>query len=47
VHDIELGEILDSRNYLLEEFTGLFFLDVAVLHDVVKELAPRGILHYE
>ena len=45
MHNIEPGNILNTAKELLEKSAYLFFLHPLVLHDVVKELTPGGVLH--
>ncbi len=40
-------EVFDSRNDLVEELAGFGLLDPLVGDDVLEELAPAGVLHYE
>jgi hypothetical protein len=47
VHDTQLGQILNSRDNLLEKLASLPFLNVAKLHDVVEQFPAWGVLHDE
>jgi hypothetical protein len=41
----QLFQVLDSREYLLEEFTSLFLLEFSVLYNIIKEFSTAGVLH--
>jgi hypothetical protein len=43
--DSERADILDSRDYLLEKTTSLWFFNPLVLDDVVEKFAARCELH--
>lgn len=45
--DIEFMEIWDASDDMLEEPTGLKFIQFGLLDDIVKELTLLDILHHE
>ena len=47
MHDPELMQVLYTANYLLEELACLLFFELLLLDDVVEELAPTDVLHYQ
>lgn len=47
MNNVEFGHVLNTREQLLKEAASLFLLDALMLHDVVEELATRGVLHDE
>lgn len=42
-----LVDVLNARDYLLEELAGLLFLESLTLHYVIKQLSATGVLHDE
>lgn len=47
VDDVQLMYVVNPRDYLLEKFASLFLLQSRVCHDVIKQLSPAGVLHYQ
>ena len=47
MHDPQLMQVLYTANYLLEELACLLFFELLLLDDVVEELAPTDVLHYQ
>ena len=47
MHNPDLMNVLNARDYLLEVFTGLLLHDSLLFHDVLKEFSARGQLHYK
>ena len=45
--DVQPADVLDTRNYLLEEPAGLLLLNSLHLYDVIEQFTPACILHYE
>ena len=45
MHDLQLRDVLNSRDDLLEEAAGRLLVHLLVLDDVVEEFATRGKLH--
>lgn len=45
VHDAQLVDVLDARDDLLVHLCGLLLLQVAILNDVLEQLAARTVLH--
>eukprot|EP00350_Pseudokeronopsis_sp_OXSARD2_P011849 CAMPEP_0170552134 /NCGR_PEP_ID=MMETSP0211-20121228/10081_1 /TAXON_ID=311385 /ORGANISM="Pseudokeronopsis sp., Strain OXSARD2" /LENGTH=100 /DNA_ID=CAMNT_0010859695 /DNA_START=2519 /DNA_END=2821 /DNA_ORIENTATION=- len=43
--DVQFMEVLDSRDDLLEELAGLFFLQGGIGHDIIEEFPSGGVLH--
>lgn len=43
--DFASMHFLDARENLVKKLAGLHFVDSLLLHDVVVELTPRGVLH--
>lgn len=47
MNNTEFVQILDPRYNLMKELASLRLLYSLVLYDVIKELSPAGILHYQ
>ena len=47
VHDTQLVDVFDTRNYLLIHLGRFFFFKAPVLDDVLEQLATRAVFHDE
>jgi len=47
VTDLVLVQILDTREYLLEEFASFLLFEPLPLDNIVEELAPSSVFHYQ
>lgn len=47
MNDSKLMQVLNSTNDLLEEPTSFRFLQLLLLHNVIKQLTSADVLHYQ
>ena len=45
MNNVQLMYVVNTRDYLLEKLTSLFFLKPSVCYYVIEQLSPTGILH--